>query len=345
VFERLTARATCLHLGWLVLAMLLPACGGSPTQPDPPSPTLTCPADIQAVARQGQSPAVTFETPTATGGVAPVVTACTPASGTAFPLGSTRVICTATDSRGRSGTCGFSVTVSAAPELSSIRFVAFGDSITQGTTSPDPTTLLLSLTESYPYKLQALLSARYIDQTITVLNRGKAGEFAYRSGMTRLPGVLDADKPQVLLLLHGANDLLAAGSTGMFNAAIDRIITALESMIKTARARNVRIMLATFPPQNPAGSRGKGAEAVPTLNAEIAALAAEEGIVLVDLYAGLGGTPTGSVGIDGLHPTDTGYTKIANLWFEAIRKTYERGPVTANTGGSGPRLAIDPDTP
>ena len=42
--------------------------------------------------------------------------------------------------------------------------------------------------------------------------------------MTRFPGVLDADKPQVLLLLHGANDLLAAASTGMFDAAIARII-------------------------------------------------------------------------------------------------------------------------
>jgi lysophospholipase L1-like esterase len=132
--------------------------------------------------------------------------------------------------------------VSAVPLLSSVRFVAFGDSITEGTTSPDPTTLLLNLTESYPYKLQGLLSGRYVDQTILVLNRGRAGEPAYptsgrTSGVTRLPGVLDADKPQVLLLLHGANDLLGAVASGEFDAAIDRIIAALETMIKSARAR------------------------------------------------------------------------------------------------------------
>ena len=67
----------------------LSSCGDSPTNPDPPvpAPTLTCPADIQASARQGQPPVVAFDTPVAAGGSAPVTTTCAPASGTAFPLG------------------------------------------------------------------------------------------------------------------------------------------------------------------------------------------------------------------------------------------------------------------
>ncbi len=286
---------------------------------------------------------VAFDTPVAAGGSAPVTTTCAPASGTAFPLGTTRVTCTATDSRGRSGTCGFSVIVSAVPVLSSVRFLAFGDSITEGTTSPDPTTLVLSLTESYPYKLQSLLSGRYIDQSIVVLNRGKAGEAAYPDGMMRFPRELDGNQPQVALVLDGANDLLAAASTGMFNAAIARITTALEEMIKSARSRGVRVMLATFPPQNPNGSRGGGAEAVPRLNAAIANLAADERVVLVDLYGGLGGTPAGSIGVDGLHPTDAGYTKIANIWFDAIKREYEAGAL--HTKGAVPRLVFDPARP
>jgi lysophospholipase L1-like esterase len=348
VYDRLTLKAV-RHLPWIVLAAILPACGGSPTSPDPPvpAPAVTCPADVQAMARLGQPPVVTFETPVPTGGVAPVSTTCAPASGTAFPVGTSRVTCTATDSRGRAGACGFSVIVSAVPVLSSVRFVAFGDSITEGTTSPDPTTLLLSLIESYPYKLQALLTARYIDQTIVVLNRGRAGERASprqggTGGVTRLPGVLDADKPQVLLLLHGANDLLAASASGLFDAAIGRIITALEDMIQIARARGVRVLLANFPPQNPNGSRGGGAEAVIELNNEIAALASDEGVVLVDLYGGLGGTPTGSIGVDGLHPTDGGYTKIANIWYDAIRRVYEQPGGTQGTRGA-PRLVLDPE--
>jgi lysophospholipase L1-like esterase len=310
-----------------------------------PPPTLTCPADIQTPARYGQPPVVTFETPIAVGGAAPVLTTCAPASGAAFSTGTTRVTCTATDSRGRSGTCGFSVVVSAVPVLSSFRFVAFGDSITEGKTSPDPTALLLTVTESYPYKLEGLLSSRYIDQSVVVLNRGVGGEPAYRTGMERLPRVLDADRPQVLLLLHGANDLLGAAATGMFNAEIARIITALEEMIKSARRRNVRVLLATFPPQNPNGSRGGGAEAVPRLNQAIARLAADESAVLVDLYGGLGGTPTGSIGVDGLHPTDAGYTKIANIWFEAIKTQFEQSAGTLGTGRDVPRLLIDPEHP
>jgi lysophospholipase L1-like esterase len=229
--------------------------------------------------------------------------------------------------------------------LSSIRFVAFGDSITEGTTSPDPTTLLLSVTESYPYKLQALLSNRYIDQTIVVVNRGKGGELANPSGMARFPKVLDADKPQVVLLLEGANDLRGAASTGLFDAAIERIITALRSMVRAARTRGVRVMLALFPPQNPAGSRGEGADWVPKLNVAIADLAEDENAVLVDLYGGLGGTPVGSIGVDGLHPTDTGYTKIANIWFDAIRRTYEVAGASPTTATASPRLVIDPERP
>jgi len=344
VFERFILRVASRRLFWIVFAGLLPACGGSPTTPDPvPAPTVTCPADVQALARQGLPPVVAYETPAAVGGVAPVSTTCTPASGTPFALGTTQVTCTATDSRGRSGTCGFSVVVSAVPVLSSMRFVAFGDSLTEGTTSPDPTTLLLNVTESYPYKLQALLSNRYIDQTIVVINRGKAGEFANPTGMARFPKVLDADKPQVVLLLDGANDLLNA--RGEFEAAIDRIITALRSMIKAARARGVKVMLALFPPQNPAGSRGDGADWVPQLNVAIADLAEDENAVLVDLYGGLGGTPVGSIGVDGLHPTDTGYTKIANIWFDVIKRTYEVSGGSPTTGTGAPRLVIDPERP
>jgi len=329
---------TCRRSFWIVLStVLVSSCGDSPVQPDPTGPTITCPANVEAVAHNGQPAQVTFQTPTATGGSAPVTTACAPASGSAFPIGSTTVGCTATDRRGRTATCSFAVTVMAVPVLSSVKFVAFGDSITDGTTSPDPTTLLLSRADSYPTKLEELLKGRYVDQMVTVLNQGRAGERVNPNGMQRFPTVLDAARPEVVLLLEGANDLLAAASTGGF-AAITRIITALEEMIKAADARGVDVMLATFPPQNPAGSRGGGAPAVPTLNAEIAKLAARRGATLVDLFNGLGGTPAGTIGVDGLHPTATGYTKIANIWFEAIKQRYERAPAAT---GMSPRLVIE----
>ena len=57
------------------------------------------PPDVSVVAAQGQSGAfVTFATPTATGGVPPVVVTCDHNSGDFFPVGTTVVTCTATDS-------------------------------------------------------------------------------------------------------------------------------------------------------------------------------------------------------------------------------------------------------
>ena len=123
------------------------------------------------------------------------------------------------------------------------------------------------------------------------------------------------------LLLHGANDLLAAGDDP--HEAIEPIVDALEEMIRAADERGVAVMLATLPPQDPEGTRGDGAPAVPDLNRAIRRLARNEGAVLVDLFNGLGGTPAGSVGVDGLHLTARGYAKVAQLWFDAIQDEYE----------------------
>jgi lysophospholipase L1-like esterase len=320
------------------VALALAGCGGgSPTQPtpDPPAPTLACPADIAAQARNGQPATVNFDLPAAQGGVAPVSVACTPAPGASFALGTTGVTCTATDAKSRTGSCSFAVNVTAVPKLSKVTFVAFGDSITEGKTSPDPTALLLTVEESYPFKLEALLKARYIDQTIAVSNEGRGGEPVITKGQQRLAQVLDTREPDVLLLLDGANDLLGAANSGTTESVIPKIAGALESMVKKAKSDGVEVMLATFPPQNPSGSRGAGAKFVPKLNEEIRHVAADERVPLVDLYNGLGGTPVGSVGVDGLHLTDAGYTKVAQIWFDAIRERYE-----APSEGAAPVLTI-----
>lgn len=320
----------------LLLVLTLHACGGSPAQPtpDPPAPTLTCPADISAPARNAQPPTVTFDLPAAQGGVAPVTVACTPASGATFEIGTTRVTCTATDAKTRTGSCSFAINVAEVPRLSQVKFVAFGDSLTEGKTYPAPTgELVLTETESYPFKLQGLLTARYVDQTITVVNAGFAGESVVQDGEERAKKVLDAQRPNVLLLLHGANDLLTASDK---SDVIPDIVNALEDIVEAARARGVQTMVATFPPQNGNGSRGSGASAVPGLNDRIRQMAAEEGAILVDLYAGFGGTTVGFVSIDGLHMIDAGYTKMAEIWFDAIRQHFETPPAT----GGAPVLTI-----
>jgi hypothetical protein len=77
-------------------------------------PTITCPANQTACATAGSSATtVNYPAPTTTG--APTVT-CTPASGASFPVGTTTVNCTATNTGGTAA-CSFTVTVNAAPAI------------------------------------------------------------------------------------------------------------------------------------------------------------------------------------------------------------------------------------
>ena len=55
---------------------------------------------------------VTYPTPTGSGCATPINVVCAPASGSTFSIGTTNVICTATDASSRTGTSSFTVTVS-----------------------------------------------------------------------------------------------------------------------------------------------------------------------------------------------------------------------------------------
>ena len=309
-----------------VLDLFAAGCGGSngpgPDPVDPPPPTISCPANRQTPASQGQPTPVNYDVPVAQNGKAPVGVVCAPASGSSFPIGDTNVTCTATDALARTGTCGFIVSVTRVPQLSVTRITAFGDSLTEGTTSPDPVTLTLNPPESYPFQLQTMLSARYTDQSVEVINEGCGGEFTSGSsthcpgGVVRLPDVLQRDRPQVLLLMHGANDLRRP------SRSMSSIIGAMETMIGQAQQRGVAVIVASLPPQNPDGSRGDGAERLPEYTRELARMAEDEGTGFLDLFHLLG-TWQGYIGADGLHPTAAGYQRIAELWQEDLQRRFE----------------------
>jgi lysophospholipase L1-like esterase len=326
-----------------VLGLLVAGCGGSDdpgTGPDPLPPTISCPANRQAPASQGQPTPVNYDVPVAQNGKAPVNVVCDPASGSAFPIGDTTVTCTATDALARSSTCSFTVSVTRVPQLSVTKITAFGDSLTEGTTSPDPVTLALNPPESYPFQLQSMLAARYTDQTIDVFNEGCGGEFTVGSsthcagGVARLPEVLERNRPQVLLLMHGANDLRRP------SRSISAIVGAMETMVGEAQRSGVTVIVASLPPQNPEGSRGDGAPRLPEYTRELARMAEDEGAGFLDLF-NLLGTWQGYIGVDGLHPTPTGYQRIAELWQEELQRRYEvasEPPPTLQLTRTGARL-------
>lgn len=314
-----------------VLALTLSACGDSPTEPTPAALDLTCPAPVSAVATSAAGAAVTFPLPSYTGGQAPVTVSCSADSGRVFPVGLTPVSCTARDRANQTAACTFDVRVSTPPRLSQTRFLAFGDSITAGeVTAPTANAtgwapLIVVPTSSYPTLLADRLRATYPLQTTSVVNAGQPGQPA-AAAVSRFTAELARGQPEVLLLVMGYNDL---GSAGDVSAAAN----ALDSMVRDARARNIRVFLGTLTPTITGRLRSMDEALLNTMNVRIRAIAANRGAVLVDLYEGFQPAIFTWVGVDGLHPNEAGYVRIAELFFTAIRGALEVGASTTAFDG------------
>ena len=78
---------------------------------DTAAPGVTVPADITAEAAGASGAIVTFTASASDGIDGSLAATCTPASGSVFPIGTTTVSCSATDSSGATGSASFSVTV------------------------------------------------------------------------------------------------------------------------------------------------------------------------------------------------------------------------------------------
>ena len=79
--------------------------------------TITCPDPITQCNDQGQNYATVSFAPTVGGGSPPYTVTNSPASGSHFPIGTTTVNSTVTDSKGATAACSFTVTVTAAEVL------------------------------------------------------------------------------------------------------------------------------------------------------------------------------------------------------------------------------------
>ena len=292
-------------------SVLVSGCVQSPTEAQPatlgaaPQPTLSCPAPVVSQSLNGAPLRVAFAQPQGAGGVQPLSFACSPPSGSAFPIGMTTVACTVTDALSNVVACNFTVRVLGPPRLSGTNFLAFGDSITLG-----------QVFDTYPGHLQAALRQRYQTQNPGVVNAGVDGERASPTGQARLPSTIDATRPQALLLMEGTNDLNggAAGQT--------RAIEALTEMIRAAKGRGVVVFLATIPPQRPGALRSFTQPQVAGFNDMVRALAQRESVTLVDIYAAMIGDLS-LIGPDDLHPNSQGHIVMAQKFFEAIQRVLE----------------------
>jgi lysophospholipase L1-like esterase len=225
------------------------------------------------------------------------------------------------------------------PHLTLTKFLAFGDSLTQGglqscpgageggaPSSASPGLLLAQgrgqpTPISYPTRLQAMLTERYAAQSIAVINEGLSGEDIER-GATDLPRVLTVDMPEVLLLQEGVNTVNAHRADG-----IPLVVEGLRGMIREARRRGITVLAATLLPERAGGCRAydyaQGHEDIIAANVRIRGMIGAEGGVLVDLYEAFNGRTSLLIGQDGLHPSAAGYQQMADAFFEAITSHLE----------------------
>ena len=208
--------------------------------------------------------------------------------------------------------------------LSRTRFMSFGDSFTAGeVTNPiaqaagQSRKLVLLPAASYPSVLQGQLQASYSAQasSIAVVNSGEPGE-RILDGVQRFPAALAASRPEVVLLMEGVNGLPGIGPD--ISAALMRL------MVQDAQNGRARVFVGSMIPQ----VAGRPRAMTPTFeltnyNRTLQQMSIEEGATFVDLYNAMLPEAATLIGSDGLHPTEAGYRRIADLFFAAIRAQLE----------------------
>ena len=212
------------------------------------------------------------------------------------------------------------------PTLRITRVLAFGDSMTAGTVSPAVTFSALDagLPQSYPNKLQTMLNQRYSAQSISVFNAGIAGRRATQDGeRDRLSRAVRDSSPELLILMEGANDINTIAPGGPVNATLDAVAGAMEDMVRDTQAHGITVFVATLPEQRPGQPNTQNYALVGRHNANLRTLCQRKNAVLVDLNSMF---PLSLIGQDGLHPTEAGYEKFAEIFLDAIRQHFEVAP-------------------
>ncbi|MCI5131502.1 MAG: hypothetical protein D3904_08240 [Candidatus Electrothrix sp. EH2] len=183
--------------------------------------------------------------------------------------------------------------------------VCFGDSITAGYRATP-----------YPSNLQEMYGTSSGTQ---VVNAGKGGENTY-NGVYRLGGVLTEHKPNYVVIMEGANDVMMGISpqTTAFN---------LNNMLEQTLNAGAKPLLSTITPN--IKSAGYQPE---NYNPGIINLAQNGKTTLIDTYSNVV-SDWSNLTVDGVHPNENGSVKIARGFYSQLVNT--QNAVSQGSGGGG----------
>jgi lysophospholipase L1-like esterase len=213
--------------------------------------------------------------------------------------------------------------------------VAFGDSITDGTTST------VNANKSWPSLLSERLIANPATANLSVLNLGIAGnrvlgDGAGISALARFDrDVLSQPGVKYLMILEGINDMNGAGRGGATAAGpaltADDLIGAMKQMIERAHTHGIKVIGCTLTPY---GNATDTVEAMrQALNLFIRTPGAFDGVVDFDKVIQDPADPRqfrqGYNNTDKLHPNDAGYKAMADAVDLSL---FTAKPASAPTG-------------
>jgi lysophospholipase L1-like esterase len=172
--------------------------------------------------------------------------------------------------------------------------LAFGDSLTYGTNADKA--------QSYPSVLAQLSSH-------SVINSGVAGEIS-ADGLTRLPAVLDEEQPQLLILIHGGNDILR-------KIPHEQTAANLTAMIAEAKKRHIKVVMLGVPALQVFSAVGLFSLQSDPLYQQVA----EAENVPIDLTSLPEIIANRELKSDQVHPNVQGYQRLADAVFTLLKNT------------------------
>ena len=211
-----------------------------------------------------------------------------------------------------SGTLDVPIVLPLGPGASPGVFLAFGDSITNGQAG-------VGDGHGYTGGLERLLSAHF--GFAKVIDDGVDSSSSER-GDARLDASLAFGRPAFTLILSGTNDWSdpRCGQPPCFT------ISSLRSMIRRVKGAGGFAFVGTLLMTNPEGDDFRASPQrnrwIAEQNEAIRQMAAEEGVVLVDLHAAFERSPLpwSELFADYIHPSAAGYDLMARTWFDAITR-------------------------
>jgi len=195
--------------------------------------------------------------------------------------------------------------------------LGLGDSITQGLYEVGSPQYGSLVNGGYEPRLSTLISSDSNGRnSATIYNWGKMGEYS-AGGVNRVGPVLNSRSADFILLMYGANDAFSFLGISQYTVADN-----IKIMANKARAKGVTPIVSNITPNtNTELGVDINSFIVNYYNPQIHIMALQENIALADSYTPLwAGWPFPNAAHDPVHPSSTGYQRIAEAWYKPLKR-------------------------